>query len=377
MKILGKRLNYLSIQMGHGVPSKAYHASVLRTGYEQIIPYRTSDLFAYTAKQDGKVVSVTDHGIVVQYDDGTKKSIETGRRYGLAEGAVIPHRVVANVKEGQRLKRGDLVSYHPDFFEQDPMNPGHVVWKTSLTVTVALMENMFTHEDASAISRELADQLTTETTVVRGVVVNFDQSISRLAKVGQEVDVEDVLCVVEDPSTHAGKFFDDASLDTLRVLQSHVPTAKSRGTIEKIEIHYRGDKSDMSESLRQMANQQDRLLNAKYKALHRTVHTAEVDTDFRLDGEALMPDTAVIQFYITTELPSRIGDKAVFGNQMKTIFSEVMEKPVSTESGKTVDVIFGYKSVADRIVSNVDVIGTTTVLLEEAQRRFLKAYRGK
>lgn len=359
------------------MPSKAYHATALRTGYEQVIPYRTSDLFAYTAKQDGKVLSVTEHGIVVQYEDGSKKSIETGRRYGLAEGAVIPHKVVANVREGQKLKRGDLISYHPHFFEQDPMNPGHVVWKTSMTVTVALMENMFTHEDASAISRELADQLTTETTMVREVVMRFDQSLSRLAKEGQEVDVEDVLCVVEDPSAHAGKYYDDASLDTLRVLESRVPVAKYRGMIERIEIHYRGDKSDMSDSLRQLANQQDRFLNAKYKALHRTVHTAEVDTDFRLNGEALMPDTAVIQFYITTELPSRTGDKGVIANQMKTIFSEVIEHPVETESGRKVDVIFGYKSVADRIVTNVDVIGTTTVLLEAAQERFLKAYRGK
>lgn len=304
----GKRLNYLSIQHGHGVPSKAYHAQSVRTGYEQVIPYRTSDLFAYTAKQDGKVESVTEHGIVVRYKDGSTKSIETGRRYGLAEGAVIPHRVVSNVKQGQVLKRGDLVSYHPDFFEQDPMNPGHVLWKSSITVRVALMENISTHEDASVLTRELADQLTTETTYVRSVIVNFDQSISRMNKPGATVDVEDVLCVVEDPSSHAGRYYDESSLDTLRVLQSHVPTAKTRGTIERVEMFYRGDKSEMSESLRALANAQDRQLAVRLKALNRTVHTAEVGTDFRMEGEALLPNTAVLQFYITATLPSGVGD---------------------------------------------------------------------
>lgn len=61
---------------------------------------------------------------------------------------------------------------------------------------------------------------------------------------------------------------------------------------------------------------------------------------------------------------------------MKTIFSEVVEHPITTESGLKVDVIFGYKSVADRIVSNVDVIGTTTVLMDLAQQRLIHAYRG-
>lgn len=373
----GKRLNYASIQHGHGVPSKAYHAAALRTGYEQIVPYRTSDLFAYTARQDGVVESVNEHGIVLKYADGSKKSIETGRRFGLAEGAVIAHDVVPNVKQGQKVKRGDLISYHPNFFEPDPMNPGHVLWKSAKTITVALMENVITHEDACAISRQLSDEFETEVPVIRDIVLRFDQAISKLVKVGDKVDVEDVLCILEDPTSKSNRFYDETSLDTLRILQSHVPLAKTQGVVERIEFHYRGEREDMSESLRAFANSYDRQLAAKLKALGKTVHTAQTDTDYRLNGQALMPDTAVIQITITKALGSGVGDKWVMGNQMKSIISEVVETPMKTESGIPIDMIFGYKSVADRIVRNVEVQGTTTVCLELAQQRMLAAYRKK
>ena len=49
---------------------------------------------------------------------------------------------------------------------------------------------------------------------------------------------------------------------------------------------------------------------------------------------------------------------------MKTIFSEIMEKDMVTENGDVIDVVFGQKSIVNRIVNSPAMIGTTNTLLK-------------
>ena len=65
----------------------------------------------------------------------------------------------------------------------------------------------------------------------------------------------------------------------------------------------------------------------------------------------------------------------MFGNQLKTVFGGVMPNPVKTESGETVDAIFGAKSVYDRIVNSAFIIGTTNSLLKTISKRVVDIYR--
>lgn len=67
--------------------------------------------------------------------------------------------------------------------------------------------------------------------------------------------------------------------------------------------------------------------------------------------------------------------KGVFANQMKTIFSEVMEEDYVTENGDVIDSIFGYTSINDRIVTSPILIGTTNTLLGVIAKKVIEAYR--
>lgn len=370
-----KRVNFIGIQQGHGVACSGYHATAVRTGYEQVVAHRTSDLFAFTAKKPGKVISLSETGMVVEYDDGEKKGIELGRRYGNAEGATIPHDVRAAVKLGQKFKVGDLLSYNEGFFERDFLDPNQVVWKAGVTLRVALMESTMTLEDSSAISKRAGELLQAKTTKVRTIIVDFQQAISKLVKVGQAVESGDILCVIEDATTARNSLFDEESLDTLRVLQAQTPQAKASGIVERIEVFYHGEKSDMSESLRSIANASDREMVARHRSIGRSAMNGQVDESFRSDGDPLNLDTLAIKIYITTDVPAGVGDKGVFGNQMKTVFGKVMEHPVTTESGKEIDAIFGQKSIFDRIVTSPELMGTTIVLMGVAGKRAVKAYK--
>lgn len=370
-----KRVNFIAIQQSHGVACTGYRQAAVRTGYEQVVPHRTSDLFALTAKKAGRVLSVTDSGIIVEYEDGEVKGYELGRRYGNAAGLVIPHSVTSDLKEGQKFAAGTLICHNDGFFERDVLNPNNVVWKAGIIVKTVLMESTQTLEDSSSLSRRAAALLTTRMTKVKDVVVAFDQSVRKLVKVGDHVESEDILCIIENAITADSGLFDDESLDTLRLLSAQTPQAKAKGVVERIEVYYHGEKEDMSEALRKLANESDRELSKRNKSAGREAFTGQVDDGFRVDGDPLQLDTMAIRIYITTDVQAGVGDKGVFCNQMKTVFGEIMDGEITTESGKTVDAVFGQKSIADRIVLSPEIIGTTTTLLDVIAKKALAAYK--
>lgn len=59
---------------------------------------------------------------------------------------------------------------------------------------------------------------------------------------------------------------------------------------------------------------------------------------------------------------------------MKTVFGEVYQDDIITESGETVDAIFGQKSIRYRIVSSPEIIGTTNTLLRVIGQKACQLY---
>ena len=370
-----KRVNFVGIQNSHTVACKGYQPPVVRTGYEQVVAHRTSDMFAYSARKPGKVISLTDTGIVVEYEDGEQKGIELGRRFGNAAGLTIPHELVTDMKIGQKFNEGDIVAFNSGFFQRDFLNPSNVVWKSGITIKTALMESTKTFEDSSSISKRVSELLTTKVTYVRTVIINFGDTVRKLVKVGDVLEPEDILCIIEDPVTSNAGVFDEETINTLKMLSAHTPQAKHKGKVERVIAYYYGDKEDMSESLRSIANLSDKELANRNKSTGKRAFTGRVDDSFRVEGDPIPLDSMAIQIYVTSDVPAGTGDKGVFANQMKTVFGDVFDKDIISETGVKIDAIFGAKSIADRIVNSPFIIGTTTTLLKVISKKAVAAYR--
>ena len=56
---------------------------------------------------------------------------------------------------------------------------------------------------------------------------------------------------------------------------------------------------------------------------------------------------------------------------MKTVFSEVLDTEMRTESGQEIDAVFGATSISARIVESPFIIGTTTVVIKYQQGLYL------
>lgn len=371
-----KRVNFCSIQQQQGMYADGYRVTPLRTGYEQIVAQRNSSIFATSATMDGEVVDIGKHGVTVKYEDGTYESAPLGINHGTAAGVNYPHDLVTGLKKGDKVKLGDTISYNRKYFKEDRYTPGQVNWMAGTLPLVAFSDNLDTLEDGSAVSEALAKQLNTQTTDIKNITVRFDQSIKDLVKVGDHLDINSILCYIEDPETAQNTLFDEASIETLKRLSSSAPTAKVVGHVTKVDVLYHGDIEDMSDNLRGYAETADKIREKIAKELGRPVFTGEVDSSFRIKGQVLEPDSLVIRIYIDHDIPFGVGDKAVMGNQMKTVVSRVMTGRNELEDGTPIDLIFGNTSVEERMVMSPKIIAPASLLLSVLSKRVAAVYRG-
>lgn len=376
MNITPKRVNFASIQHSRSIAADGYRPTPLRTGYEQVIAQRTSDLFAKAAEKNGRVVSVSDDAILVEYEDGTTDSVELGRRFGIMAGATIPHQVVPSLKAGDTFKRGDNIAYNSMFFEKDLYNKSNVVWKAGVLGRVALLESVDTFEDSSVISERMARELTANVTKVREIQLSFDQHITDFVGIGDVVDVESILCTIEESTTAENKLFDAESRETLRLLSSQTPRAKAHGVVEKIEVLYHGEIEDMSPSLAKVARASDSARRSLAKASGQPFVSGMVDDSLSIGGRPLLMDNLIIKVYITGKAPAGVGGKIVLANQLKSIVGRVMAGKNITLDGKPIDLFFGFRSVNARIVMSPAYIGTTNTIMIAISKMMAKIYRG-
>lgn len=303
-----KRVNFISIQQSHTIACEGYHQPYVRTGYEQVLAHRTGEMFAYTAKEAGKVISRNEKGLIVEFQSGQKRGFKLGRQYGRAEGSVYPHDITSNLEVGDEFTVGQTIVYNTGFFEPDFLNPKNAVWKSSLAVKTALYESTQTHEDSSSISQRISQALIAKTTKVRSFVVTFEQGVKNIIKVGSIVEPSDVLFVIEEAVTNEHGLFDEATLATLQKIANNSPLAKVRGTIDRMEVYYHGNKEDMSPSLRTLVNQSDKQMAEEAKAIGKPVITGAVTEEYRVAGTPLAMDSAEIKVYITIETNAGVGD---------------------------------------------------------------------
>ena len=265
-------------------------------------------MFAITAPQPGKVLSVNKKGIIVEFADGTKQGYQLGRRFGNAAGLVIPHEIATPLKADNEFQVGEPICYNTGFFEIDFFDPKRIVLKNAFNVRTVLWESLQTLEDASSITEKVASKLVTSVTKVKTVLLAFDQTVTNLVKVGDEVEYDSVLCYIQDEVTAAGKLFTDETIDTLKMLGAQSPRAHVKGRVEAVEVYYHGDKEDMSESILQLAEESDKRFKYIANSQGKKYYSGSVDAGFRTDGNSLPMDCVAIRVYITMQAPCGVGD---------------------------------------------------------------------
>lgn len=367
-----KRINFISIQDSHIVQAEGYHAAIVRTGYESVVPDRVGKMFCQTALMKGEVVSKDDYGIIVRYEDNTTVGVSLGKKYGRAEGKISPHVIVSDLVVGEKIEKGDVIAYNISFFEIDRLNPKRVILKASKYVMVAFMDILETNEDSSMLSKNLATSFTTKTVKVKSVQVSFDAILPNMVKVGDEVTPNTVLVYLKSGLTYDDGVFTETAREALEQQVNTSPRANVSGVITRIEVFYRGELNNMSNSLRKHAVAFNELLAKERTSVGKSVLTGQVTSDYRIANSELPENQCEIKFYIESTPDCGGGDKLSFGHQMKSIPGKVHQGSITTVSGREIDAVFSFRSPSNRIVNSVQDVGIFARTLEGIQNEFIR-----
>lgn len=362
-----KRLNFINIQSAHVIPINEMSVPYVRTGYESILPVRTGEKFVTYAEDEGTVESVSDKEVVVKYRNTTK----TYKLYSWTtkeeSGSCFTYKLISNVNKGDKLSKDDTITYNPYFFEPDIFNPKRVIYKQGTTVNVAIVEDPETFEDSGSISKKLSSKLGTVVTKVRSIVLDCTDNIHNLVKIGDEVKPGESLFSFTTSDDVNPSGVTDEILSILQDIKTSTPKSKVKGTISNIVVYYNCEIEDLSDSLKKIVKESDSRLK------HEKGFPGKVNSSYSIKGKPLNPKEIEIKIYTTIDEGMSIGDKAIFGNQLKFTVGSVFDNIV-TEDGTEVDATFGFISIQNRIVNSPNLLGTTNTLVKLIQDKAVEMY---
>jgi len=359
----GKRANFASIMNSHVIPIANAKVFPVRTGYENVMAYKSNAKFITTAKEKGKVTKVTNKFVTVKYKDSEEKySIKTWNSKE-ESNVSFKHTMVSNVVEGDKVDIGDVIVYDSGFFAPDIFNSKQVLYRAGTMIRVALQEVNETDEDASAISSKLSKA--TEITYIssRSIRLTTDSSISNNLNTNDKVDYRSLLFTIESNLNNTDNF-DKKTISLLEGFINTAPRAKHNGKIIRIEVWYNDEEVNLSKSIKKLISSLDKS------------DTGKVGSNYSINGVPLYPGNVEIKYYIETTKGMSEGDKGIIASQLKTTVSEVREETIQTENGEELDGLFSAEAVAARIVNSPMLMGTTATVLRLASREAVRIYKG-
>lgn len=368
----GKRLNFISIQGGHLVPIVGKSTPYLRTGYETVIPLSLGEKFLIAAKDECTVTKVTDKQVAVRYKGEDKDTVYPIKSWTSKEESDTCYNnvMVPNVKVGDKLTKDDTIIYNSSFFIKDIFNPKRVMYIQGTYITTCVCDIPETYNDSSVISKSLTSKLASKTTKVKSIVLDADKDIPFIVKVGDEVKSDDAIMTIVDRGVEDAQL-DKETLKILKELKKSSPKAKVNGKIIKVEVYYNGEIKTYSKNVKDIITKSDEVL------LKDTGYTGRVDHTYSIKGKPIGENQFEIKIYIESTEQMGVGDKGVFGNQLKSVVGDVYSNEIVTDDGRVVEALFGYDSIQARMVASPYLIGTTCTLLDWVAELAVEAYFGK
>ena len=360
-----KRLNFNDVQNQHVEGSEHYIVLPIRTGYESIIPLVTSDMYAYCAKQEGKVIDVTDHIIVVEYKNKEQVKTKLKEWYTKEEGGMCyKHHIITDLKKGDKFKEGDGIAYDKLFFGADMLNPGGIALKTGMMFRTAFVESYSTYEDSYERTKDGGEILSTENMKIYTLRLDKSDVLTDLPKLGTQLEVNDII-------TSHGKDLGDGAVESI-ISDIKATTLHStvKGEFRRYKVYYNCDPAEASKPLKKLINASDKMLQSEEDD---PSINGRIDNTFSDSGIPVADDEIIIKMYVERHLPNSIGDKIIFGNQLKATLGEISNKRV-TFNGKPVHGYFSAASADARKVESPDKFGVLAEVLMVGTEQFLKIF---
>ena len=379
-----KRLNFIKIQCAHLVPTEGYEKVRVRTGYERVLAHRCSKNFAGVATATGKVTAVDEKARLVEvtYTNGTKEVYPYGSELMEFDSMELESRIECNVKLGQKVSKGDIITYNKDYFKKDTFS-GQVDMSLGVMANVVFMEMDTTLEDSFEMSQRLSQKLTMAPVNIKVISLSGKSLIHKFLDIGTEVSpTDDLMVFEEDPTAVEGLNTDDEAIEMLAELNRKTPSASHAGKIIRIDAYYSCDPSEMHPTVQALVKRCVEEKNRRAKLAKSSKEADDYPTSSMIKegskykGVTFDKDTVMFIYHIQERLAHNVGDKLVVCNQLKATCGGIFPKPIYSESGIEVDMLFSMMSTNKRIVLSPFKFGITSRILSKIEDDICMTYFG-
>jgi hypothetical protein len=387
-----KRIGFASGQTKHVIPADHFTPQVIGTGFEQSIIYKISNDFGYKARQDGQIVAVNkeNHFAVVKYKDNSTARIEFGEQYHRNSDFFLSNNLELAVKEGDFVKKGELITYNKDFFKK---HMGKLMYTQGAVARIAITEGEVTEEDSSGITQRLANKLNSTVIKRKQIVLGVNANIIRSVSKGDHVVYGDPLLVFEDQKdtnsdTALLALLGEVNEKTLDAVSRHKASADFTGEIIDMKVYWTVNPDHMSESCATFVKKYMRSVNKQIsfeEAATKVGSRKKIETQVtlpyrdRINGMEIPREGGIlVEYYVKHSAGKRGGDKLTMNSSLKTIICQVIPDELAPRrlNGrfKQIDMIFSFIGINARQVSSVWFAGFTAKIIVEEGKKFAEEF---
>ena len=339
-----------------------------------------SNKHAYTAKANGKIVSVDDKFIKIKYDDGKVDAISLDNvQRNSDKGYYLKNDFILNdkFKLGSKVRPGDIIAYNPESFKKKPT--GEISLAAGALVWVLTCDSEAVWEDSCLPFDNLSNKLASKIVKRVARIIDLNTEIRDWnIDIGSTTMPDTVLYkykILTDDTTINEMFMNAENLSLKEV------TAHHAGTIVDIRVYYReGRNVVMSPSVRKfitalnsvhtvrskMDNLDDVSDNFTKSVLDKRPQKLTQGKQSKINGDILEDGKMLIEYSI--EFINKLGtaDKVVLDRALKgepTMIERDNVAPVGAETGRKCSLMYSTYSVLARMCGGLELHGELLSIL--------------
>ena len=366
----------------HAVRTEDSDPLLVTNGYDEVLPYDTTNKFAFKAKYDGKIEELTDDHILVSYKNGEKDYInlvETIEKNSDG-GYYVPLKldVMDKLKVGNRIKQGQILAYDKYSFSNSVGETDNIAYNVGKLAKVAIINTDEGYEDSGIITEKMAEKLATRIDLKYDKVLDKESEIYHFAKIGDHVECGDPLMIWQSPfeDEDANSLLKTLAGDEVSELGKRTLKSEVTGVVKGIKIYRTIELDDMSESLRKIVSNYEKPYNQMEKIYKKNnLDISQIPAHYPLEPTGKLKkaqDAVLIEFYVEYKDTVGIGDKVVYFAANKAVEKNIIPKGLEPYTdfrpNEKIDAFVSEVSIDKRIVTSSLFMGSLQKLMIELDR---------
>ena len=373
----------------HNTPIENGVPPLITTGADSAMPYLSSDMFAFKAKEDGVIKEITSEYMIVQYNDNNSDYINLAEQTQKNSdgGFYITLQLKTDLKVGAKVKKGDILAYDKKSFS-NKIGHNQVSYNLGCLAKIAALTTEDGFEDSGVCSEWLSEAMASDIVVMKPVVLSSPlTNVLYMAKKGQKIVEGEPIMIFQNSFDEDDANFllknlniEDGDLNTIG---TNKVMAKVTGEISDIKIYRTCEINELSDSLKKIVKDKENEVN-KLKSIASKCSNAKdiyFDPTIKLDQSGKtknLENGILIEFYMRYHDKLAVGDKCVVLNANKMVLMRVYgdeEAPYTDlRPDEHIDAITSVDSIDGRIVTSILKNGALNKLLIELQRKCCDIY---